>query len=661
MNDRIAGILNRVRNKEHHCFRKEISWDKAPDGLSQMELMTFGLKSVLSKEKPIIYNDEKIVLMRTVINLPKLFERPKKQLDVGNICPDYASVIHSGLQCVRDEADRDKNNIFFRCVVENIDAVLDLCARYADAAEERGLMEISERLKTVPIHGAKSFLDALQMFRILHFALWCEGEIHNTVGRFDQYMLKYLQNDLQSGILTEESAYELLLEFFISFNKDNDLYAGVQRGDNGQSLMLGGLTPNGEDGYNILSEMCLRASKELKLIDPKINLRVHKNTPLSVYELGTELTKIGLGFPQYSNDEIVIPALIDWGYEEQDARNYTVAACWEFIIPGLGMEIPNVEAVSFPAVIDRVLRKNENFTSFDDMLEAVKKEVALRCDEIIEDKKDIKLTPAPFISILMGCVPKGKDVSEGAKYNNFGLHGTGLATAADSLAAMRKIIWEEKALGYPAFKQHVFDDFKDAPELLSRLRYEMPKMGQNNDEADNLASTLLDTFAAALKGKKNGFGGIYRAGTGSAMFYLWHSEQIGASPDGRRAGEMFPANYAPSLFAKIDGPISVVQSFTKPNLRAVANGGPLTMEFHEDLFKDPDSIRKIAMLVKSFIDRGGHQMQLNTVNRETLLSAQKNPGDYQNLIVRVWGWSAYFVELDKEYQNHVISRQEYIN
>ena len=154
-------------------------------------------------------------------------------------------------------------------------------------------------------------------------------------------------------------------------------------------------------------------------------------------------------------------------------------------------------------------------------------------------------------------------------------------------------------------------------------------------------------------------GGCYRAGTGSAMYYLWHAEEIGASPDGRRKGEAFGANYSPSLFAKLKGPLSVIKSFTKPDLSKVVNGGPLTMEFHSSLFEDNESTNKVADLVEFFIKSGGHQLQLNAVNKDVLIDAQKYPDKYQNLIVRVWGWSAYFVELDKEYQDHVINRYEF--
>lgn len=166
-------------------------------------------------------------------------------------------------------------------------------------------------------------------------------------------------------------------------------------------------------------------------------------------------------------------------------------------------------------------------------------------------------------------------------------------------------------------------------------------------------------FLLMLSGKKNNRGGIYRPGTGSAMYYMWFGEKMEATPGGRRRGEPLETNYAPALYVRNKGPLSVIQSFTKPDLRRAINGGPLTMEFHDSVFRDEESIRKVASLVQAFVRMGGHQMQLNAVNRDILLDAQAHPEKHQNLIVRVWGWSAYFVQLDKKYQNHVIARQEF--
>ena len=203
-------------------------------------------------------------------------------------------------------------------------------------------------------------------------------------------------------------------------------------------------------------------------------------------------------------------------------------------------------------------------------------------------------------------------------------------------------------------------DFKGYEREQNMLRYEGPKFGNDDDFVDSIAVQLLDWYADALEGKKNDRGGCFRAGTASAMYYIWHSKEAPASPDGRSAHEALPCNYSPSLFARCEGPISIIKSFAKPHLTRVANGGPLTIELSDTMFLNDDAIRKCAMFVKSYMDLGGHQMQINAVNRDRLLDAQKHPENYRNLIVRVWGWSGYFVELNEVYQNHIIKRTEMI-
>jgi len=412
---------------------------------------------------------------------------------------------------------------------------------------------------------------------------------------------------------------------------------------------------DGNEIFNLLSKLCLKSSRDLLLIDPKINLRVSKNTPTEVYELGSELTKAGLGFPQYSNDDVVIDGLCKLGYDIRDARDYVVAACWEFIIPKVGADVANIGALSFPKIIDICLHKHlDSCETFADFMDKVHDEIKIEADSICDNIKDLWFVPSPFMNTLID-----GGIYDGAKYNNFGIHGTGIATAADSLAAIEKYIYNDKSISKSALVEAVDSDFALHPEILPILRFESPKMGNNDASGDSKACDLLKVFADSLEGKRNCRGGIYRAGTGSAMYYLWHANEIGASPDGRRKGEPFGTNFSPSLFAKIKGPISVIKSFTKPELSRVINGGPLTLEFASSMFSDAESIKKVASLVKAYIDMGGHQLQLNTVNTDTLKAAQSDPDRYRQLVVRIWGWSAYFVELDRDYQDHVLRRQQY--
>lgn len=654
-----------ITEKEHHRYRRDYpEYENLADEfkrlkLSPIERMTRRFELMLRLERPVILPGEQICFLRTVKSLPDCFTkdewesiRAKHHVHergyISNLSPNYESAIKTGLLAKRENADEYGRRA--------IDAILALSDRYREEARRQGRRELESVLARVPRYGAENFREALQFFRILHFGLWMEGNYHNTVGRFDKYMYPYLKNDLERGILTEESAYGLLRDFFISFNKDSDLYSGIQQGDNGQSMVLGGIDEDGKEVFNLLSKMCLRASRELMLIDPKINLRVSRNTPLEIYELGSELTKAGLGFPQYSNDDVVIDGLVkEYGYEPKDAVNYVVAACWEFIIPHVGTDIVNIDALSFPKVIDVCLHRDLGGCSrFEDFMDAVKSEIQAKCDVMCENIKSIWFAPSPFMNLFI----EG-DLYQGAKYNNFGFHGTGIATAADSLAAIEKYVYEEKSVSKQELIEAVDSNFEEHRELLPILRYEAPKMGMNDNAADAKAVFLLEAFADSLKGKRNCRGGIYRAGTGSAMYYLWHADEIGASPDGRRRREPLGTNFSPSLFAGIKGPLSVIQSFTKPCLGKALNGGPLTLEFASSMFEGEDSIKKVAALVKAYIDMGGHQLQLNAVNTERMKDAQLHPENHRQLIVRIWGWSAYFVELDRDYQDHVIRRQQY--
>lgn len=685
MTERIAGLRKYfITQRGHRAFRKEekdpflLALGFARDSEKDTVRAVKRLVWMLNEEAPVIVPGQRILFLRTNPTLQALFtEEEKKALEsryrlhelgeLSNICVDYTHLLSTGFPGMLQKLEAQKKLFHQEAQREYVDgqisilhALLDLIDRYRMAASAAGNQDGAESLARLISDKPRTFRDVLQMQRIIHFTMWCAGNYHNTLGRFDQYMMPYLQADLDAGALTEETALELLEEYFLSFNIDSDLYPGMQQGDNGQSMALGGVTPDGKDGFNLLSRLCLQASLELKLIDPKINLRVSRDTPLAIYELGTQLTKQGLGFPQYSNDDVVIKGLTDLGYALEDARNYTVAACWEFIIPGKGMEIPNIDALCFATEMrDAVVSSLMDSPDYETLFGCVEKRIQARVDEMCENTKNLYIFPAPFLSLMMdGCLEKGQDISLGGIYNNYGFHGTGLATAADSLAAVRKYVFETGAVTKAELLDAMERDFEGHQDLLHLLRYEAPKMGNNEALPDTIACDLLNAFAKALRGKRNERGGCYRPGTGSAMYYLWYSREMGATPDGRRAGEGFSCNYSPSLFIHSKGPVSVVKSFTKPDLSRVINGGPLTIELHDTLFRGEESIAKVAALVKSYIDLRGHQMQINAVNRDTMLDAQKHPENYHNLIVRVWGWSGYFVELDKEYQDHIIKRME---
>ena len=326
MTERIQRLKAYQWDRRHLEARRELPEGMAlpyrDAAMSDVARVALRTKMALDMETPYLFPGELIAFTRTVPNLPFVFgdeewaEIRKAHYihelgNVSNLSPGYGAVLSKGLLAIRDGLGEGGLQDAMR---SSIDALLGLTARYRDAALSAGDAELAEVLGRVPALPPRTFREALQSLRILHFAMWCEGDYHNTLGRFDQYMFPYLRADLDAGRLDMDAAMELLEAFFLACNRDSDLYPGMQQGDNGQSIVLGGMTPDGKDGYNLLSEMCLKASAELRLIDPKINLRVNRDTPIEVYELGTQLTKLGLGFPQYENDDVAIPALEALGY-----------------------------------------------------------------------------------------------------------------------------------------------------------------------------------------------------------------------------------------------------------------------------------------------------------------------------------------------------------
>jgi formate C-acetyltransferase len=616
--------------------------------LALVQRAALRLKLFLEHEQIIKHPGERIHAWRTIRSFPDIYapgEREKlttgcyvhEQGRVCNISSDWEGVLNGGLLPRREKTTPEGRTA--------IDAVIAYADRYEDEALSRAIRS-----------GAKGYLEALNTFRILHFSLWASNVYHNTVGRFDQYMWPFLKADMEKGV-TEDEALSLTEEFFLSFNRDSDLYIGMQQGDNGQSLMLGGCDVDGRSAVNTLTGICLKASLHNRRIDPKINLRVDKNTPLELYELGTQLTRQGLGFPQYANDDVIISALTDMGYALEDARNYVVAACWEFIIPGVAMDIPNIGAVSLAGVVHDVIRDELPACKTYQELEAkVRGAIAADAEKTCEGLAPLFLEPAPYQTVLMSDVTH--DVSEGAKYNNYGFHGTGFATAVDQLAAVKRYVFDEKTLTHATLRQALDSNFEGNPGLGRMLREDAPKLGRD-EECVHIADRLLADFADALEPLRNERGGCVRPGTGSAMYYLWHSKNLGATADGRRAGESLSANFSPSLTLRDAGPLSVISAMARPGLKRVMNGGPLTLELHDTVFKHPEGVTKVAQLVKAYIAMGGHQLQLNAVSREQMLDAQEHPEAHGNLIVRVWGWSGHFVQLDKGYQDQIIQRVSY--
>lgn len=671
MTERVKKQLLNLKSGIYKSNRSEEVLDITEKVTGKHKFMRSGmlLEAWLSCEEPYFQPEDRIGFNRSKC-IGATYTRENGQKislsGTGNITPDYETMLTKGMVQTRAEViERQENcrkeqKVFYDAVLLSLNSALVFAERYREAAKEASMTELYQALCRVPHQSARTLHEACVFMKFILFTLRCGRNDHMTLGRFDQYMRSYYESDLKNG-KTREELLELIEEFFISINYDTDLYFGQQLGDNGQSMVLGGCDREGKDAFSDFSKLCMEASLELNLIDPKINLRVNKDTPIELLEFGTLMTKQGLGFPQYNNDDVVIPGLVKSGYSLEDARDYTVAACWEFIIPGKGMDWPNVRTLNFPKIVAEAVNDGLiDCDSFEELMKLVEARIEPECDRLLISANVRERGYSPYLSVYVrGCLESGRDVSEGgAIYNNFGFHGAGISTAADSLAAIKEVIYEKQEYTKEELLEALACNFEGYNELRNRL-LSCPKMGNNVSVVDDIASDLMSMFSNCLKGKKNKFGGIIRPGTGSALEYIRAASAVPATADGRRAGEPYGSSFSPSLECKLKGPFSCIKSFTKHDMTEIINGGPLTLEIHSSAFRGDEGVKKVAQLVKTFIEFGGHQLQLNAVNRETLLEALEHPEQHKNLIVRVWGWSGHFTELERKYQEHIIKRTEF--
>ncbi len=668
MTEKVMQLKHFILDRSYRALRNDETFTvNIHDALTYEDSLNV-MQQILAHEVPTLYPGDIFGFHTHLQNHPTLMKEDG-ELPWGympnNITPAYELLIDRGFDAVLEELAARTDGatgdalMFYRAARDVLVMSLNYCEQYRTAAKEQGFHRLAEALTRIPQKAPTSFYEACLFHKILLFFMRQLG-YHLTLGRFDQYMYRYYEMDFARGVSREE-LLETLELYFLSLNIDTDTMYGVQQGDNGLSMVLGGYDANGQDCFNELSALCMDASLELGVIDPKINLRVSRRTPDRLYEYGTKMTKKGLGFPQYCNDDVIIPALIKLGYRPEDAQNYTVAACWEPIVPGWGYDIPNMGVTDLAAITAAAVNEHlEECDTFEQLMAFVEVGLIRRAEEMATWVA-ARRPYSPLMTLMTyGCMESGCDVSRGgARYNNFGSHGAGISTAVDSLTAIKKLVFEEQSLTKEELLKALEKNFEGYTALRNRLR-DCPKMGNDDPLADDIAGDLLRRYAKALNGRPNTAGGVWRAGTGSAQMYIRYAKECPATADGRQAGEPYACSFSPAIGARINGPLSVIRSFTKHDLTDTINGGPLTIELHNNVFRNAEGEQKVAALVKLFVLSGGHQLQLNAINRERLIEAQQHPERHPNLVVRVWGWSGYFAELDLPFQNHIISRTEFM-
>ena len=675
LSDRLQKMYEATRGGAYAKYKTtdfpQDEWRRKCAGLSQYRTHAEVFRAICRLEEPVILPGDRFFFTRTIRGKDW---RPFSGHPVENLTADWEILLSQGIdgriaaaeKKLRENAAAPECTDFLTAAIDMLNEAKRFSLRYAEAAERSGDAEGAALLRKVPAGPASTLREALQsvffMFSMFHHS----GVFLQGLGRMDQYLLPYYEADLRTGRLTREQAGELISEFFIMLNRENEIYGNVQRGDDGESVMLGGCRRDGSGACSDLTKLILECSYDVAMINPKINLRVDSNTPREILEAGVRLTGRGLGFPQYANDEIVIPALIRFGYTPEDARDYTVAACWEFVVKN-GRDIPNLSVLNLALAADHAIRKAlREHLSFEELLEQIKPEIRKMTGIGGRTTWDY-FAPNPLFSAFSGlCIERGKDLQKGGgDHYHFGCLSAGSSTAADSLCAVKHFVYDTHEVAPERLLRALETNYRDDEELRLLMKTG-PKTGDNDPESNRMLKKIFDDYCDVLEETRdNGLGGRIRPGTGSAQFYALMTQRPGesfylsATADGRKEGEYISSSLAPAPGVRSKGVLSVLQTYGSLDYNRLCNGGPITMEFSPAFFKTPDAVSRTVSFVRAFVRTGCQQIQMNVLDREVLLDAKAHPERHRDLIVRVWGWSGYFVELDPIFQNQIIGRQTF--
>ncbi len=637
----------------------------------------------------------------------------------AHLAVEYEKVLKEGLRSyeARTQACMDaldltdyknlKNYYFYRGILIVIQAVKDFAGRYADLAEAQAkdaaperaseLKEMARILRKVPYNPADTFHEAVQSLWLVHLVLQIESNGHSlSYGRMDQYLYPYYKADLEDGLITEDSACELMTNLWLKtftinkirswshtqFSAGSPLY---------QNVTVGGQTTDHKDAVNPMSYLILRSVAQTRLPQPNLTVRYHAGLSDDFMNEAIEVVKLGFGMPAFNNDEIIIPSFIARGVKEEDAYNYSAIGCVETAVPGKwGYRCTGMSFLNFPkslliAMNDGVDPKSgtkliEGVGHFKDMKSYEDLEHAwdviirdfTRHSAIIENACDMVLeeeVPDVLCSALCeDCIGRGLTLKEGGAIYDFisGLQ-VGIANLADSLAAVKKLVFEEHKLTTEELWHALETDFagEDGEHIRQMLINEAPKYGNDDDYVDQLVVDAYDVYIDEVKKYPNTrfgrgpIGGIRYAGTSSISANVGQGRGTLATPDGRHAGEPLAEGCSPSHAMDRHGPTAVFKSVSKLPTQEITGGVLLNQKVTPTLMsKDENKVKLIALLRTFFNALHGYHVQYNVVSRETMLDAQVHPEDHRDLIVRVAGYSAFFNVLSRQTQDDIIARTE---
>lgn len=606
------------------------------------------------------------------------------------------------------DPDSIDKNIFYKAVLIVIEAVHQFAQRYSKLAQELAdrekdskrkaeLLEISRICAKVPYEPATSFYEAVQSVWFIQLILQIESNGHSlSYGRFDQYMYPYYIKDIQEKVITKDEALELLTCLWIKTLTINKVRSQAHTLSSAgspmyQNVTIGGQTPDKKDAVNELSFVVLQSVAQTRLTQPNLTVRYHKNINKAFFDDCIEVMKLGFGMPALNNDEIIIPSFINWGVKEEDAYNYSAIGCVETAVPGKwGYRCTGMSYINFPRVLlcamnDGVdLTTGKRFTkgygyfkdmkSYEELLSAWDKTVRemTRYSVIVENAID-KASERDVSDILCSaltddCIGRGKTIKEGGAVYDFisGLQ-VGIANMADSLAAIKKLVFEEKKITPIQLWNAILDDFQsdENKKIQAMLIDEVPKYGNDIDYVDNLVVEAYDSYLDEIKKYPNTryhrgpIGGIRYGGTSSISANVGQGMGTMATPDGRNAYEPLAEGCSPAHNADKNGPTAVFKSVAKLPTEKITGGVLLNQKMTPQMLSTEENKQKLEMLIRAFFNRlHGYHVQYNIVSRETLIDAQKYPEKHKDLIVRVAGYSAFFNVLSKKTQDDIIGRTE---